>query len=190
MLQINAFKLVRATPFLLKRTGKPADTPDYKQVYLPYDAAPTERELERERRRFKQAYHGRMEHRKLVEVKEVPLNVYTYGKEGMSLPIAIFKDQKDPVIGPEWTYPGIYENKIAAQHWYTEELFDKESKEAFESPWQQQILDNQVKRRMAKVMFRMRQVNMKAVDLFQKERGSSRRSGGAGEKGKDGGGKK
>nr|CCC91963.1 conserved hypothetical protein [Trypanosoma congolense IL3000] len=190
MLRVNAFKCVAFTRLLLKRSGKPTDTGDYKQVYLPYDTAPTERELEHERRRFKQAYYGRMEHRKLVEVKDVPLNMYTYGKEGMSLPIAIFRDQKDPVIGPEWTYPGIYENKIAAQHWFIEELFNKEGKGEFDSPWQRQILDNQVKRRMGKVAFHMRQIKMKAVDVFQKERGGSKRPGGAGEKPKDSVGKK
>ncbi|RNF08695.1 hypothetical protein TraAM80_02628 [Trypanosoma rangeli] len=188
MLRPTFIGRISVTLVALKRGGKPSDTPDYKQVYLPYDVAPTPVELERERKKLQHAYYGRMEHRKLIPVKEVPLNVYTYGKEGMSLPISIFKDQQDPVIGPEWTYPGIYENKLAAQHWYTEELFSKETHNTFESPWQKQILENQVKRRMAKVSFRMRQVNMKAVDLFQKERGSGKRGavGGAGaaEKGK------
>ncbi|KEG13342.1 hypothetical protein DQ04_01061100 [Trypanosoma grayi] len=193
MLRITAIKRLFATHVVLKRTGKPSDAQEYKQVYLPYDTAPTKSEMERERKKLQHAYYGRMENRKLVEVKEVPQNVYTYGKEGMSLPIAIFKDQQDPVIGPEWTYPGIYENKIAAQHWYMEELFDKESVNKYDSVWQKQILDNQVKRRMAKVAFRMRQVNMKAVDLFQKERGSAKRGatgaapgggGGAGASGK------
>ncbi|RNF16776.1 hypothetical protein TcG_05998 [Trypanosoma cruzi] len=179
MLRTTVIGRLYATLVAMKRSGKPSDTPEYKQVYLPYDTAPTPLELERERKKLQQAYYGRMEHRKLVPVKEVPLNVYTYGKEGMSLPISIFKDQQDPVIGPEWTYPGIYENKVAAQHWYTEELFSKEAQNNFDSPWQKQILENQVKRRMAKVAFRMRQVNMKAVDLFQKERGSAKRGAAA-----------
>ncbi|KAG8348320.1 hypothetical protein TRVL_00846 [Trypanosoma vivax] len=178
------------TIVILKRSGKPSETPDYKQVYLPYDEPPTEKELQRERKKFQYAYHGRMEHRKLVEVKEVPLNLYTYGKEGMSIPLAIFKDQQDPIIGPEWTYPGIYENKIAAQHWYTEELFNKEDNNCFDTPWQRQILDNQVKRRMSRVAVRMRRLNLKAVDLFQKDRGPAKRSGGTSERGKDGSGKK
>ncbi|RNC37133.1 hypothetical protein TcCL_NonESM13712 [Trypanosoma cruzi] len=187
MLRTTVIGRLYATLVVMKRSGKPSDTPEYKQVYLPYDTAPTPLELERERKKLQQAYYGRMEHRKLVPVKEVPLNVYTYGKEGMSLPISIFKDQQDPVIGPEWTYPGIYENKLAAQHWYTEELFSKEAQNNFDSPWQKQILENQVKRRMAKVAFRMRQVNMKAVDLFQKERGSAKRGAAAAAGGGGGG---
>lgn len=159
-----------------KRSGKPSDLPEYKQAYLPYDTAPTRLELDRERKRFTHAFTGRQEHKKMVEVKDVPQNVYTYGKEGMSIPISIFKDQPDPVIGPEWTYPGIYENKIVAQHWYLEELFDREANNSFESPWQKQVLDNQVKRRMGKVMWRMSMLNLKTIDLFQKERGASKRA--------------
>lgn len=173
-------RLLTRTPALHKRSGKPGDLPDYKQVYLPYDTAPTKLELDRERRKFTHAYAGRMEHRKLVEVKEVPQNVYTYGKEGMSVPIAIFKDQTDPVIGPEWTYPGIYENKVVAQHWYLEELFDHEKSGTFESPWQRQVLDNQVKRRLGKVAWRMSMLNVKTIDLFHKERGASKRPGAPG----------
>eukprot|EP00796_Vickermania_ingenoplastis_P002585 gene2585-1604_t len=165
------------TLVLLKRGGKPTDTPDYKQVYLPYDVEPTAAEQESARRKLSVAYHGRCEHKKLVEVKTVPNNVYTYGKEGMSIPISIFKDQADPVIGPEWTYPGIYENKIVSQHWYTQELFDREKRGTFESPWQQQVLDNQVKRRLSRVARRMALLNLKAIDLFQKERGGPRRPG-------------
>ncbi|EPY25639.1 hypothetical protein STCU_01493 [Strigomonas culicis] len=172
--------LFRSSGFLLKRSGKPGDLPAYKQVYLPYDTAPTKMELDRERRKFARAYHGRQEHKKMVEIKDVPENMYTYGKEGMSVPISLFKEQADPVIGPEWTYPGIYENKIAAQQWYTEELFDRETKDAFESPWQRQILDNQVKAKLGRVAWRMSMLNIKTVDLFHKERGSSRRTGGAG----------
>ncbi|ORC85147.1 uncharacterized protein TM35_000371200 [Trypanosoma theileri] len=191
MFRTTSFAQFFATFVALKRTGKPSDTPDYKQVYLPYDTAPTQLEMDRERKKLQNAYYGRMEHRKLVEVKEVPLNVFTYGKEGMSLPISIFKEQKDPVIGPEWTYPGIYENKIAAQHWFTEELFNREKNNEFESPWQKQVLDNQIKRRLGKVAFRMKMVNIKAVDLFQKERGSAKRGAtGTTDKGKDTGGKK
>ncbi|KAH9599961.1 hypothetical protein LSM04_004953 [Trypanosoma melophagium] len=191
MFRTTSFTQFFATYVALKRTGKPLDTPDYKQEYLPYDTAPTKLEMERERKKLQNAYYGRMEHRKLVEVKEVPLNVFTYGKEGMSVPISIFKEQKDPIISPEWTYPGIYENKIAAQHWFTEELFNREKNNEFESPWQRQVLDNQIKRRLGKVAFRMRMVNIKAVDLFQKERGSAKRGAtGTSDKGKDATGKK
>ncbi|KAK7194456.1 hypothetical protein NESM_000362200 [Novymonas esmeraldas] len=175
----GAARQLACTPLWRKRSGKPGDLPAYKEVYLPYDTPPTKMELERERRRFAQAYSGRMEHRKLVEVKDVPQNMYTYGKEGMSIPIAIFKDQTDPVVGPEWTYPGIYENKIVAQHWYAEELFQRESTSTFESPWQQQVLDNQVKRRLSKVAWRMSMLNLKTIDVFHKERGASKRPGAA-----------
>lgn len=162
---------------LRKRSGKPLELPDYKQAYFPYDEEPSRTELESARKKFSVAYHGRCEHKKLVEVKNVPQNMFTYGKEGMSIPISILKDQPDPVIGPEWTYPGIYENKIVAQPWYMEELFDREKKQQFESPWQKQILNNQVKKRMTKVAWRMSMLNLKAVDVFQKERGSSKRFG-------------
>ncbi|CCW72245.1 unnamed protein product [Phytomonas sp. Hart1] len=170
---------LRITRLLRKRSGKPNELPEYKQVYLPYDATPTQIELDRERKKFSRAYHGRQEHKKLVEIKNVPQNMFTYGKEGMSIPISIFKDQQDPVIGPEWTYPGIYENKIVAQHWYLSELFDREEKGSFESPWQKQILDNQVKRHLGKVAWRMRMLKIKTIDIFHKERGSSKRPGAA-----------
>lgn len=172
--------LLAATAALRKRSGKPVDLPDYKQVYLPYDTPPTKLELDRERRRFTHAYCGRQEHKKLVEVKDVPQNLYTYGKEGMSVPISIFKDQADPVIGPEWTYPGIYENKIVAQHWYTQELFERESRGSFESPWLRQVLDNQVRRHLSRVAWRMSMQNVKQVDIFHKERGASKRPGAPG----------
>lgn len=162
---------------LRKRSGKPLELPDYKQVYLPYDEEPSAAELDNARKKFSVAYHGRCENRKLVEVKNVPRNMFTYGKEGMSVPISIFKEQADPVIGPEWTYPGIYENKIVSQPWYLEELFDREKNNTFESPWQKQVLDNQVKKRMAKVAWRMSMLNLKSVDVFQKERGASKRYG-------------
>lgn len=171
------------TAVRLKRSGKPGDYPDYKQVYLPYDTAPTKLELDRERRKFTHAYVGRLEHKRLVEVKDVPQNVYTYGKEGMSVPISIFKEQNDPVIGPEWTYPGIYENKVVAQHWYTQELFDREREGSFESPWLRQVLDNQVKRHLSRVAWRMSMQNIKQTDIFHKERGASKRPGAAGAEG-------
>lgn len=167
---------------LHKRSGKPTELPDYKQVYLPYDEEPSAIELENARKKFTVAYHGRCENRKLVEVKNVPRNVFTYGKEGMSVPISILKEQPDPVIGPEWTYPGIYENKIVTQPWHLEELFEREKNQTFESPWQKQVLNNQVKKRMAKVAWRMSMLNLKSVDVFQKERGATKRFGSEGGK--------
>lgn len=173
----HCLQTLSRTVILYKRSGKPGDLPAYKQVYLPYDVPPTKMELDRERRKFMHAYSGRQEHRRLVEVKDVPENMYTYGKEGMSIPISIFKEQADPVIGPEWTYPGIFENKIVAQQWHMEELFDREKKNSFESPWQRQVLDNQVKSRLGRVAWRMSMLNIKTVDLFHKERGASKRPG-------------
>lgn len=173
----SSARLFSASLIALKRGGKPTETPDYKQVYLPYDVEPTKAELEAARRKFSTAYYARREHRKSVEVRDVPKNMYTYGKEGMSLPIAIFKDQSDPVIGPEWTYPGIYENKIAARQWYLDELFEKEEKGGFDSPFQKQILDNQVKKRMSRVAWRMSMLNLRTVDVFRRERGASKRMG-------------
>lgn len=160
---------------LLKRVGKPTDTPPYKQAYLPYDQEPTPTELEAARKPFMTAYAGAGEHRKLIPVKDVPQNMYTYGKEGMSLPISIFKGQDDPVIGPEWSYPGIYENKLVARHWHLHELFDRERRQSFESPWLKDVLNNQVKRQLSRVAWRMSMLNLKAVDVFQKERGASKR---------------
>lgn len=175
--------LVTRTAILFKRSGKPGDLPDYKQAYLPYDTAPTKLELAREHRKFTHAHVGRQEHKRLVEVRDVPQNMYTYGKEGMSIPISIFKEQNDPVIGPEWTYPGIYENKVAAQHWYTQELFEREKTNSFESPWLRQVLDNQVKRHLSRVAWRMSMWNVKQVDIFHKERGASKRPGAPGTEG-------
>lgn len=160
-----------ATAVLWKKSGKPdKEGPDYKQAYLPYETAPTKAELDNSRRRFLQAPFGKGEFRKMVDVKDVPLNMYTYGKEGMSVPIGIFKDQVDPVIGPEWTYPGIYENKIACQINFTDELFEMERTNTFKSPWQQQKLDNHVAAATRKVGSRMALLNMKHMDVFQKER--------------------
>lgn len=97
--------------------------------------------------------------------------MYTYGKEGMSIPIAIFKDQKDPVIGPEWTYPGIYENKVAMRDVSLHELFEMEASEkGFDSPWQRKELDNRVRKSLDSVATRMMLANMKMNKVMQKER--------------------
>ena len=122
--------LFAASGTLLKKSGKPTDVKEYKQVYLPYEGeAPSKADLERERRKFMHCpalfTDGT---RRMMPVVTVPDNMYTFGKEGMSIPIAIFKDQQDPVIAPEWTYPGIYENKIAGQVNLFSELADLETK--------------------------------------------------------------
>lgn len=161
-----------ATALLLKKSGKPdKDLPEYKQAYLPYETAPTKAELDNARRRFLQAPFGKGELRRMVDVKDVPQNMYTYGKEGMSVPIAIFKDQVDPIIGPEWTYPGIYENKIACQLDFTHELFEMERTNSFKSPWQRTKLESQVRSAVNKVKARMRFNTIRHPDVFHRERG-------------------
>lgn len=92
----------------------------------------------------------------------------------MSIPISIFKDQQDPVIGPEWTYPGIYENKIACQLDYTSELFEMERSNSFKSEWQRNKLDNHVQRSVRRVGMQMAVLNMKQIDVFHKERGGAK----------------
>jgi hypothetical protein len=160
------------TGVLLKKSAKPdKDIPEYKQAYLPYEVAPTKAELDNARRRFLQAPFGKGDLRRMVDVKDVPQNMYTYGKEGMSVPIAIFKDQVDPIIGPEWTYPGIYENKISCQHDFTHELFEMERTNSFKSPWQRTKLDNHVRAAVNKVKSRMRIATIRHPDVFHRERG-------------------
>lgn len=168
-----------ATRTALKKIGKSTETPDYKQAYLPYEVAPTAAELESARKRFSHAYYGQEEFRKLHEVKDVPANMYTYGKEGMSIPIAIFKDQQDPVIGPEWTYPSIYENKIACRYYTMHQLFEQEKKGTFDSPWLQDVLDERVEQNLQTVQRRMGMLNMKNMNVFHKERGASKKVGAA-----------
>jgi hypothetical protein len=167
--------LFRPTAVLLKRSGKSAETPEYKQAYFPYEAkaAPTAAELDRERRRFSQCYFGKESGRKLVEVRDVPQNMYTYGKEGMTVPIAIFKDQTDPIIGAEHTYPGIYENKIACQHMYTYELFEMERANNFNSPLQRQVLHNQINKRIRRMTSRIGMMTLKESIPMTKDRGAS-----------------
>jgi hypothetical protein len=135
-----------ATGALLKKSGKPLDIHSYKQVYLPYDEPPTEAELDRERKRFAKARGPYRFKEVYYEVVDIPENMYTYGKEGMSVPISIFKDQPDPVVAAEHTYPGIYENKIALRHLETEELIDLKRRGAFETPIQEGILFNRTMR--------------------------------------------
>jgi hypothetical protein len=175
MRRSDVVRFLRATTTCLKRSGKPTETPEYKQAYLPYEtsAAPTKSELERERRRFSQCYFGKESARKLVEVKDVPPNMFTFGKEGMTVPIAIFKDQQDPIIGPEWTYPGIYENKIACTHLFTYELFDMEREGKFESPLQKHILNNHINKRIRRTTSRFGMMKLRESIPMTKDRGAS-----------------
>lgn len=130
---------------LRKRSGKPDNVLPYTQPYLPYETAPTKQELERERRRFaKQPGNTADTCKQTFDVKEVPENMFTYGKEGMTIPISIFKDQQDPVIAPEWTYPGIFENKVVMKLTETSELFEMDRTNTFKSPWQKMILEERV----------------------------------------------
>ena len=166
-----------ATRTLLKKSGKPGDTPAYTQAYLPYETAPTKLELDQQRKKFSQAYFGYNEHRKLVEVKDVPDNMYTYGKEGMTVPISIFKEQKDPTIGPEWTYPGIYENKIVLKDRTLQSLFEEEQSGQLSSPWLKDVLEARVQQSLSTLHKRMARVTMKQMDVFHKERGASKKVG-------------
>lgn len=178
-MQRTNVSLVARTAVLLKKGGKPADAaPEWKQAYLPYETAPTAAEIERERQRFSNVYYNRGDARKLYPVKNVPKNMYTYGKEGFTLPIAIFKDQADPVIGPEWTYPGIYENKIACRHYHVEELVEMEEKGTLPSPWLRQTLHNSLRRQVDKVKGHMAAMKLRELQPMQRERGGSA-SGGA-----------
>eukprot|EP00388_Colpodella_angusta_P023283 GDKJ01059489.1.p1 GENE.GDKJ01059489.1~~GDKJ01059489.1.p1 ORF type:complete len:122 (-),score=14.48 GDKJ01059489.1:60-386(-) len=98
--------------------------------------------------------------------------MYTYGKEGFTLPIAIFKDQTDPVIGPEWIYPGIYENKIACRHYHNEELSEMQDNKSFPSPWLEGVLDNQTKKELGRVRAKMASLKLRELRPMQKERGA------------------
>ena len=117
--------MIQKTFFRLKKCGKPGEPLPIKYVYTPWaDEGPSEAKVAAARRKFQQVKFWRAPH-PVMPVKDVPDNMYTYGKEGMSLPIAIFKDQPDPVIGPEWTYPGIYDMKKFCQAKSFEDLVMK-----------------------------------------------------------------
>lgn len=178
--------MLRRTCIRAKKIGKPSDAQvaaDYKQAYLPYEVAPTAAELEKERARFSSVHYGRQANRKSYPVANVPKNMFTYGKEGMTLPIAIFKNQPDPVIGPEWTYPGIYENKIACRHYYLDELVDMEEKGELPSPWLKNVLDNSVKSQLSSIKSRMALMKIRELQPLGREKTAQA-------KGKAGGAKK
>jgi hypothetical protein len=168
---------MRATPLCWKKAGKPLETPPaHKQVYLPYETAPTKSELDRERRRFATCPSA-LQSGKVLPVADVPENMYTYGKEGMALSISIFKDQTDPVIGPEHTYPGIYENKIACRVSKLEDLFEAERTSSFESPWQEQKLANRVGAAMGSTRARMAVLTQKQHFRFSDDKTASKAPG-------------
>ena len=117
---------MRKVALLLKKAGKPGDPQPVKYAYTPWadGEGPTPAKIAATRGRFQNLKYWRTP-QSVIQVRDVPENMYTYGKEGMSLPIAIFKDQPDPVIGPEWTYPGIYDMKKFCQHKSFEDLVTK-----------------------------------------------------------------
>lgn len=164
-----------ATAPCLKKSGKPLDTPDYKQVYLPYEVAPTAAEIERHRKAFSQAPHFITG--KKIPVRDVPANMYTFGKEGMSIPIAIFKDQPDPVIGPEWTYPGIYENKIVARPRTLEMMAEMEMTGKWPSPWVKGQLTMKVNHLIGSAKGTMKVLSWTEKNRFMRERGVSAAKG-------------
>lgn len=145
-----------ATDPLWKRSGKPTEVGEYKQVYDPSATPATNEEIQRERRRFSTQPHFRGG--KPLDVKDVPDNMFRYGKEGMSVPIAIFKDQPDPVIAAEHTYPGIFENKIAARVVDLSELCRKFDEDKLDSPWQRDAIDSKVKKGVGTMAQRMRKM--------------------------------
>jgi hypothetical protein len=91
----------------------------------------------------------------------------------MTVPIAIFKEQQDPVIGPEWTYPGIYENKIACVMMYTYELFEMEKNGTLQSPLQKHILANQINKRIRRTSSRLGMMKLREAVPMTKDRGAS-----------------
>ena len=146
----------RRTCVLLKKSGKPLEMPDYKQAYLPYEKAPTDREIQAANAAFQNCPDWQSGYTKKLRVLEVPQNLYTYGKEGMTVPISIFKDQDDPVIGPEHTYPGIYELKIALRHHTLGEYMDMAENETFQSPMQKEAMYDMLDEKERIVDARMR----------------------------------
>eukprot|EP00760_Papus_ankaliazontas_P002640 PhM_4_TR11202/c0_g1_i1/m.34124 len=158
----------------LKKSGKPMETPDYKYVYAPWDDnGPTPDQIKKAHEKFKRpVFHHIL--RKPVEVSKVPENMYTYGKEGMSVPISIFKDQSDPVIGPEWTYPGIYENKRMKVQSY-EELVRKQE-EGTISGWEQQSLQTRTRTLIARHGMKLNAVKIKNWLPLSKEKGKKPKS--------------
>lgn len=168
-----------ATGVTLKRSGKPETVGSYTQAYLPYETAPTKPELERERRRFAKASGNTWSTRNnSYDVKEVPENMYTYGKEGMTIPISIFKDQPDPTIGPECTYPGIYENKVAMKVREPAELFEMDRTNSYESPLQRLILEKHVDFSIDQHRYRMLRMSQRDHHKYMDERKAGPTKGG------------
>jgi hypothetical protein len=161
--------LFTVSPVLLKKIGKPLETPDYKQAYLPYEVAPTPAEIERERRNFSSYPSSASNYERSVRVVDVPANLYTYGKEGMSVPIAIFKDQVDPVIGPEHTYPGIFENKVALRHAGVQEMLNMEAAGTL-SPFQRDLLEERLDFQDRLQRLRMGVLKMRYHNRYAKDR--------------------
>jgi hypothetical protein len=123
----------------------------------------------------------------------VPKNMYTYGKEGSSVPISIFKDQEDPIIGPEHTYPGIYELKAALRHKTIGDLFAMEESETFDSPFQKEQFHDELDRRQEIVFSKMRYAAQRNFRTkYQEDRkagpGTKATGGGGGAAAKDAGG--
>ncbi|KNH04384.1 hypothetical protein XU18_4351 [Perkinsela sp. CCAP 1560/4] len=119
---------MQRTLMYLKKSGKPTTYAELKYVYTPWtDNGPPPEKIAAARGKFSHLKFWRVPHT-VVPVSEVPENMYTFGKEGMALPISIFKDQPDPVIGPEWTYPGIYDMKKYSKAVSFEDLVTKKDR--------------------------------------------------------------
>ncbi len=141
---------------------------------MPYDVAPTKAELEAARRKFMRVPVTNKLTGKTIpyQVKDVPENMYTYGKEGMQIPIAIFKDEQDPIIGPEHTYPGIYENKILLKSMSVGDLIDAMETNEFDSPLRRQQLMTRVNSISGGMAFRMANLKARMESKWAADRGA------------------
>lgn len=174
--RVQARCFFSATPLLLKKSGKPTETPPApKQAYLPYDVAPTKAELEAARRKFMRVARTNRVTGKTItyNVTDVPENMYTYGKEGMQIPISIFKDETDPIIAAEHTYPGIYENKILLKHMTTGELMDAFEKNEFDSPLRRGQLMVRVNTASSSMAMRMANMARRMETKWEQDRAGS-----------------
>ena len=165
---------------LLKKSGKPTELPEYKYVYAPWEGdGPSQEQIERARRKFQTAASWKPPYKPMT-VPHVPDNMYTFGKEGMTVPIAIFKGQEDPVIGPEWTYPGIYDIKKYAAATTTEQLImkDRELRSQGESLpyWQRRSLRVRTNNINFMAGVKIRRVRYGAWRPFQRVKGKKTKS--------------
>jgi hypothetical protein len=160
------------TAVALKKSGKPDDkAPAPKQAYLPYDVAPSKGEMEAARRKFmKVTYRYPSGATSTLPVKDVPENLFTYGKEGVALPISIFKGEDDPVIGPEHTYPGIFENKVLLKAMSVSDLQRGVEEGTLDSPLRRQQLQTRINAASGRMAIAMANFKRSYEPLIVRER--------------------